>query len=246
MNTFKTRGMVIKEQEYKENDKLLWIFTEDLGKVSVIAKGARKSKNKNFSCTMTFCFGEYVLYKGRAMYTLNEGRIIDSFQDILDDYDTLIYGSYFTELIDIAMEEEKSYEVFVNLIKCFYLMKNKAVDLEVLARAFELKLLKASGYGLNLEKCAVCGRDIKVSSFISYQFYGGICENCKSEYVTKVSGATYNGLKFLNKVNLESTGRLTLNDDVKEEMSKVLQTIINLNFRRSPKSLNLLKGFKNN
>ena len=41
--------MVLKVQDYKENDKLLWILTEDYGKVSVIAKGARKSKNKKKS-----------------------------------------------------------------------------------------------------------------------------------------------------------------------------------------------------
>lgn len=243
MNTIKTRGMVLKTQDYKENDKLIWIFTEDFGKVSVIAKGARKNKSKNFSNTMPFCFGEYVLYKGRTMYSLNEGRVIDSFQDILDDYDTLIYGSYLTELVDIAMEEEKCQELFVNLIKSFYLMKNKAVDLNILARAFEIKLLKSTGYGISLDSCCVCGKALKTSSLISFQFYGGLCEECKNQYAAKVSAATYNGIRFLNKANIENIGRATFNEETKREMEKVLQTFINLNYRRKPKSLSLLASF---
>ncbi|MEG1257032.1 DNA repair protein RecO [Clostridium sp.] len=241
MSTIKTRGMVLKTQEYKENDKLLWIFTEDMGKVSVIAKGARRSKNKNFSNTLPFCFGEYVLYKGRGLYTLNEGKIIDSFQDILNDYDTLIYGSYFNELIDITMEEEENYTVFMNLVKCFYLMRNKAVDMELLARAFEVKLLNSIGYGISLENCALCNNKINKSDYISFQFYGGICDECEKQHGTKVSGATYNGLKFLKKVDLEKVGRLNLDKATKAEIQKILATFMELNYRRKPKSLSLLK-----
>lgn len=243
MSTIKTRGMVLKTQDYKENDKLLWIFTEDLGKISAIAKGARKNKNKNFSNTNPFCFGEYMLYKGRTMYTLNEGKIIDSFQDILNDYDTLIYGSYFTELVDIAMEEEQNYSIFKDLIKCFYLIRSNAVDIEILARAFEINLLRATGYGISLDNCAVCGSKINISDYISFQFYGGVCDHCQKQYGTKVTGATYSGLRFLNKVDLEKVGRLKLDSSTKVEINKILQNFINLNYKRKPKSLSLLNDF---
>ena len=49
MSLIETGGVIIKAQEYKENDKLLWIFTEKLGKITVIAKGAKKNKSKLFS-----------------------------------------------------------------------------------------------------------------------------------------------------------------------------------------------------
>lgn len=244
MSTIKTRGMVLKVQDYKENDKLLWILTEEYGKVTVIAKGARKSKNKNFSNTLPFCFGEYVLFKGRTMFSLNEGRIIDSFQDILNNYDTLIYGSYFNELVDIAIEEEPCNEIFVDLIKAFFLMRNGAVDLDILARAFEIKLLKATGYGISLEHCAVCGNKINNSDYISFQFYGGVCGNCDKRYGTHVSIAAYNGIKFLSKVDLEKAGRLALDERTKQEICKILTTFIELNYRRKPKSLSLLTGFQ--
>lgn len=244
MSTIKTRGMVLKVQDYKENDKLLWILTEEYGKVSVIAKGARKSKNKNFSNTLPFCFGEYVLFKGRTMFSLNEGRIIDSFQDILNNYDTLIYGSYFNELVDIAIEEEPCNEIFVDLIKAFFLMRNAAVDLDTLARTFEIKLLKATGYGISLEHCAVCGKKMNSSDYISFQFYGGVCESCDKQYGTHVSLSAYNGIKFLSKVDLEKVGRLTLDERTKLEINKILTTFIELNYRRKPKSLSLLSGFK--
>jgi len=243
LNIIKTRAVVIKTQDYKENDKLVWLFSEDLGKISAIAKGARKNKNKNFSITLPFSYGEYVVYKGRNLYTLNEGRTIESFQDILNDYDTLIYGSYFNELIDIACDEEPYMSLFKDLVSCFYLMKSKVADLEVLARAFEIKLLKATGYGLHLENCSICDKKISNSNFLSFQFYGAVCEQCEKSYGTKISASTYNVLKFLQNVDMDKVTRLSVNDATKKEIFKIITSFISLNYTRRPKSLSMLEVF---
>ncbi|WP_275936072.1 DNA repair protein RecO [Clostridium haemolyticum] len=60
------------------------------------------------SSTQVFCFGEYVLFRGKSLYNINEIDIIDSFQNLLKDMDTITYGSYFCELILIALEQEES------------------------------------------------------------------------------------------------------------------------------------------
>ncbi len=122
-------------------------------------------------------------------------------------------------------------------------MRNKAIDLELLARAFEVKVLKATGYGISLENCALCGNKINTTDYISFQFYGGICNQCEKQYGTKVSAATYNGLKFLSKVELEKVGRLNLDINTKEQIGKILETFISLNYRKKPNSLSLLKKF---
>lgn len=122
-------------------------------------------------------------------------------------------------------------------------MRNKAIDLDLLARAFEVKVLKATGYGISLENCALCGNKINTTDYISFQFYGGICNQCEKQYGTKVSAATYNGLKFLSKVELEKVGRLNLDINTKEQIGKILETFISLNYRKKPNSLSLLKKF---
>lgn len=245
MSIIKTRAVVIKSQDYKENDKLLWLFSEKLGKISLIAKCARKTKSKLMSVTLPFCYGEFVLFKGKSLYILNEGKIIESFQDILDDFDSLIYGSYLTELTDICCEEESYPSLFRDLVVSLYLIKNKAIDLEVLARAFELKVLKNTGYGLNLEHCALCGEKIKKSNYLSLQYYGMICDSCEKKYGTYISTVAYNVLKFLNNVEIEKTSRIKINCDVKKEIYKILKSIIDNNYSKRPKSLSMLENFYN-
>lgn len=243
MSTIKTRAVVIKTQDYRENDRLVWLFSEELGKISVIAKGARKSKSKLMSSTLPFCYGEYVLFKGKNLYTLNEAKIIDSFQEMLTDFERLIYGSYFNELIDIACEEENYGTLFKDFVTSFYLIRNSVADLEILARTFELKLLKATGYGLNLAQCSICDRKLKTSNYLSFQYYGMVCDECEKVYGIYISTLAYNILKFLNSVELEKVPRITINGEAKKELSKILSSIIDANYTRKPKSLSMLKHF---
>lgn len=110
------------------------------------------------------------------MYTLNEGEIMESFQELLSDLETITYASYFCELIDICLPEGESNRVlFKEFVTTFYLMRTRAVDLETLARVFELRILKATGYELSLDKCSICKEKITSSNYISLQFLGGLC-----------------------------------------------------------------------
>ena len=101
----KTKAIIIKAIDYKENDKLIWAYCEEIGKITFIARGAKKSKSKNLSLTLPLCFGDYIFFKGRNLYNLQEGRIINSFQGLLNNLDKLTYSSYICELIDICVQE---------------------------------------------------------------------------------------------------------------------------------------------
>ncbi|WP_343769571.1 DNA repair protein RecO [Clostridium malenominatum] len=248
MSIFDTRAVVIKTQDYKESDKIVWFYSEKLGKISTIAKGAKKNRSKFFSSTLSFCFGNYTFYRGKGMYTLNEGEVVESFQGLLMDLETITYASYFCELIDIAVgEEESDRELFKDMITAFYFMKNKVGDLETLARIFELRVLRATGYNLNLQNCTQCRSKISSADYISLQYLGGICNDCEKKNGIKITNGVYNILKYLNEISLEKSYRITIPDNLKEGIYEVLNQIISQNYFRKPKSLetlNLLKGVK--
>jgi len=235
----------LKTQDLKEADKLVWLYTEKLGKISAVARGAKRSKSKFLASTLPFCFGEYIVYKGRSLYNISEGAIINSFQELMGDLDHLTYASYLCELIDIAVQEEESNrELFKTFVSCFYLMSKKVVDLEVMARAFEVKLLEATGYGLNLEYCCQCKSKINTSNYISFQYGGGVCNQCEKVNGMYVSYATYNILKFLSKLSIDKVYRVSMKTEEKDELYRVLSIIIAQNYTRKPKSLEIYAFLK--
>lgn len=245
LSLHKVNAIVIKTKEFKENDKLVWLYTDKLGKITAIAKGSRKSKSKLLSLTLPLCYGEYVLFKGKSLFNLQEGKIINSFQGLLDSLDKLTYSSYICELIDICVEEgETNEELFRNFLTCMYLLNTNALDYEMLTRSFELKLLKVTGYGLNLENCVRCREKISVSNYISLSHYGGVCENCRREHGTYISKPAYNAIKFLMRTPMDKIYKLNINEEVKKDISKITTFIISSNYSKKPKSLEMLNYIK--
>ena len=197
------------------------------------------------SSTLPCCYGEFVLFKGKNLYTINEVTIIDSFQQLLRDMDTITYASYFNELIDIAMEnEEVNKELFKELVTAYYFIKNDVMDIEVLARAFETKILKATGYELNFSNCVKCRKKINISNNIDLQSYGPVCKDCEKLNSIYISNPTYNTLKFLNGFGMDKIHRIAVSQATKLELYKILSFIISQNYTRKPKSLEMLKFLK--
>lgn len=228
-----------------EADKLVCLFCENIGKVFAVAKGAKKNKSKFLSPTQNFCFGEYMLYRGKSMYSMNEGTIVDSFNEFLDDIETITYACYFCELVDISMvEEESNNNLFKTLVSAFYLLKSKAIDPNLLARAFEVKLLQATGYGLNLDNCCICKRPIQTSDYISLKYSGGVCNECTKVNGIRVSNSSYNILKFIIKSPIKNIYRVTITKESNEELSRLLSNFISSNYYKVPKSLDMLHYLK--
>lgn len=245
LSIFENKAVIIKTQDFKENDKLVWLYTEKLGKITAIAKGAKRSKSKFLSITLPLCYGEYMVYKGKNLYTLQEGKLINSFQGLLNNLDKLTYSSYICELIDIACNDgEAEPHLFKELVTILYLLNTDALDYELLVRSFEIKLLKATGYTLTLDKCAICGKKINISNYISLSHYGGVCDTCPKEHGLFISKGTYSSLRFLMTMNTDKLYRLNLNEEIKKEIERVTTFLISNNYAKKPKSLEMLKFIK--
>jgi DNA repair protein RecO (recombination protein O) len=58
-----TDGIVLKSIKYEESDSIVVIFTRKLGKISVLAKGARRSKSTFLSGTQVFSYSNFYIIR---------------------------------------------------------------------------------------------------------------------------------------------------------------------------------------
>ena len=82
MGTIKTNGIIISENNFGDSDKMLTMLTPGLGKISCVAKGARRTKSALLAGTQLLCFGEYLMYKGSNTYNINSCETIEVFYNI--------------------------------------------------------------------------------------------------------------------------------------------------------------------
>lgn len=209
----KVKGVILKTMDYKEKDKLMWVFTEEFGKISVLCKGVRSQKSRFQSLVRPMLFGDFLLYKGKSLYSLNEGNIINSFSKLSTTLEHLTYGSYYVELVDIvSIDGEPQSLVYRNLVTALYLLESDAIDMETLTLAYEVKLIALTGFNVGKEMVPF-----------------------------EVSQGAMKTAEFLQKTEFTKIHVLKVDEKIKKELQAVTSYIIKESYQRRPKSLDMLK-----
>lgn len=145
-NIIKLNGIIIKETDYKEFDKLLTILTKEKGKISAYAFNIRKSNSKSIGKARLFTLGTFELIESKDGYSLQNIILKEDFDDLSNDYDNLCYASYFIELADyFSFENIDSSDVIDLLYFAIKALIKGVVDKKLIRRVYELKMLKYQG-----------------------------------------------------------------------------------------------------
>lgn len=246
MSLKKVQGVVLKTINLGESDKIITIFTDSIGKVDVVAHGARKTKSRIMASTQPFCYGEYVLYKGKNLYTLSQSSIIESFQSILMDLDKLAYGSYFLELIDNLNEKEfRNVSMLALLLKTLYILVNDNVNLELLRLTLNFKAISLSGYLPQLNVCQNCSTKIGDNAYFSIEDGGLKCVKCGSIYKNyELSKSHIQFLHILKNIKLENLRDINYDKRVIEFLQIILDNYIKYYTGKEFNSIGLIKKIK--
>ncbi len=215
----KTTGLVLRSIKLGESDRLITLISPDKGRVSAVAKGARKTKSRISAAVDLFVYGDYVLFKGKNLYTVTQCDSIESYPALKCDFTAYAYATYFSELVQkVIVEEEESYHVFSLISEALALLK-EGVDFFILSRAFELKLLSVVGYCPGFEECVNCG-GVK-RRFFSSRMGGLICESCRTneDKVFPFSEGSVSLAKFILLSPLGKSGVLKAGELQRRELN---------------------------
>ena len=140
------QGVVLSETVYGESDRILRLYTERKGKVSVIVKGAKSRRSRFLPLSEVFTFGLYRLSRGRSFYYLNSGKILQANLGLRSSYDRLIYASAIVEIVDRSnMEGEGTPRIFSLLRKALHELSTEKEPLPLFL-GFVIKYVSFMGY----------------------------------------------------------------------------------------------------
>ncbi len=180
----KVKALSLNSRPLGEKDRLLTLFSREQGKLSAVAPGARKVKSKLAAAVELFTCGNYLLHRGRSLFTVTQAEQEQGFPNIRRNITLYASGIYFGELVEKTVEEsEASPELFELLLQVWQLLDQGQVEPALLARYFELKLLDLLGYRPHLESCTHCGLE-RGPVFWSDSAGGAVCQACCGEEQT--------------------------------------------------------------
>ena len=105
-----TEGLILREQNIGERDKLVTVLTVDKGIIKGFAKGAKNIKSQNCAGTQLFTYSRLCLIesKGRDTYVISEAKSKEQFFGLRKDIANMCLAQYFSELLtNILVDGEK-------------------------------------------------------------------------------------------------------------------------------------------
>ena len=139
---FKTDALVLKATDYKENDKLLTLFTPSKGKVTAGIRGVRKRGAKLSFAAQPFCFSEYVLAEKGGRYTVTAAYLYDGFYSLRTDIARYYAACSVLEICNaLLVEEGESEAVFIAAVEALKGLALTEGDAAELLLSFSLTCL---------------------------------------------------------------------------------------------------------
>lgn len=153
------RGVVLRETETKETDKILTLLTWEAGKIGVIARGARRKGCKFAAAAQPLAYAEWTLYQRKDWRYASDASTLDLFSGLRGDLAALSLGCYMAELTEaVCPEDVPAPELLRHLLNGLYALSALHKPPALVKPAFELRLLCLAGYEPLAEACALCGR----------------------------------------------------------------------------------------
>ncbi len=202
-------GIVLKQFDYRENDLMISVLTNQFGKLSLVARGAKKVTSKNAVTCTPYVVAEYIIdYKEeKTMYTLKNGNLIESNRHLRENLDKMNIAAVLCELTELLIPQgvwdEDMIEDSYQLLKFCLKELNKEGSSLLPLVFFLAKTLEIQGICPEVDACVFCSS--KEIQGIHLDGGGFICALClQSHGGEKVSEvATLKRFRLINKAAAE-------------------------------------------
>jgi DNA repair protein RecO (recombination protein O) len=256
MSGFVTDAILLRKIEYGDHDFIISFLTQSKGKISVIAKNAKKSI-KRFSGALDLFSVNHIQCtfpkkKKDGLIILSQADLENGFANIRYDVFKTAYASYWAELMHFWLEENKQQQALYDLLLFSLDALNKGVlSKEVLSLFFQIRFMNISGFFPNIENCDQCKTPIDhiQQKKVRFDFSEGriICQNCikkRPQYGLSVSKGTLKQIHWINTNETSRADRIKFSGIAIKEGEMLLEAFIPFYTGRDFKSLQFLNRLR--
>ena len=242
--TYRTRAIVLKRRDQGEADRVLTVFTPNMGKRVLMARGVRKPVSRKAGHLEPFTHVSLLLARGRTWDIITQAEMVTSFQGLREDLDRAAHAYYFVELVDAFTQEEDSHPQLFDLLLHSLAYLETTSNCPLTARWFELRLLRLTGYQPQLFHCIECGDEIQpVTNYFSLEKGGVLCpkhgEGMRG--AEPIAVGTLKVLRYLQSQPYAVISPLSLSPGRMRQVEKVLAAHIRYVLERKLKSPKFLR-----
>jgi len=224
--SLRVEAIVLRHSDWGEADRLLGLFTRELGKVRAIAKGARKPRSRKAGHLEPFTQVSLLLARGRDTLIVTQAEAVDAHLALREDLVRVGYAAYVIELLDRFTYEEGENAALYRLLAETLQRLDREPDSAFCVRYYEMRLLDLVGFRPRLQQCMHCEQQIVAEDqFFSAELGGTLCPNCGPGVPgsRRVSMGALRVLRHLQRSSYAEARRLPLSPTADSELESLMQ-----------------------
>lgn len=212
------KGIVLSSFDYKEKDKLVEVFTVELGKITAVLKGCKSPNAKLKFAFQPFCFAEFSIVRLGKFYQIIDAKLIDSFYDLTKDLNTYYLSSLALELSSVAVEfEEQNATLFLLLLNVLKYICYDKLPADLVLSKFADDIMNMLGYKISFSSCSNCGMQYFGKVYLNLDNGEFVCSSCKTDNCLLVSNQAFSLLKILNNTEYQRLSTIKIARSVTRE-----------------------------
>ena len=248
--TYRTEAIVLRRKDIGEADRILTLFTPNLGKVRAVAKGIRKPRSRKAGHLELFTCTKLLLAKGRDLDIITQAEVLEPYRPLREDLLRGAYAAYMVELLDRFAPDGEEHPELYDLLRQGLGWAATAGDLALAARYYDLHLLSLAGFQPQLRRCVICGSSLLAEDQFFSPIDGGVvCPRCAEQRAGGPNPAggmplSLSALKLLRYIQSNPYARvaaLKVGARTQAEVEYLLARYITVLLERQLKSVEFLK-----
>ncbi len=247
-HSFRVEAVILRHSDYGEADRLLTLYTAQLGKTRALVKGARKITSRKAGHLEPFTHVKLQLAKARDIPLVTQADTIETYLPLRENLLLTSQASYVIELLDRFTYEDGSENTSIFRLLTDTLGRlASGVDPWTATRFYEMRLLDYLGFRPQLFECANCRREIlPEDQYFSYSAGGVICPNCGRSVprLQKLSVDTLKYLRHFQRSKYADVLRARPSEDVRLEAEALMQGYFTFLLERELNTPGFLKKIK--
>ena len=244
---YRVEAIVLGRRDIGETDRIVTLFSREAGKLSAIAKGARKPNARSGPAIEYFARSRFMLARGRDLDVVTSAELLDRPVNLETNLSRLAHASHMAELTSKLVQEGEIYPAVYDLLN--FSLRHLGVDEDdlPLVRWFEVNVLTAVGYQLDFWSCAGCQRELGAElNYLGLRTGGMICPDCRSGdgQAVQISVNAQKYLRLLNREGVRAAASVRISPAVAAEVERVMAAYTSSVLERDLTSLRVLREIR--
>ena len=236
--TFNIKALILNRKPFFEDGSKVTVYSEDLGKLELVARGTKKIKSKLAGHLEPISLVDIMVVRGRQYNYIGAVISKNCYANIKNDFDKIKAAGEAIKVFNLIVKLGESDQDIFSLLKNYFDFLDGAgakTNYDLFANFFIFKLLIKLGHSPELYNCVNCRNKIlPLGNMFDLARGGLICGKCLAKFkgadqltisensikILRLAGK--NGFKELEKINIDNS--------IKKEVFNIISSFFNYDF----------------